>query len=248
MQLYFIRHAQSSNNDLWARTASSKGRHEDPPLTEIGRQQAALLAQHLAQPHMTREDLTPDFQNHEGFGITHLYCSLMVRALETGTAVAQALRLPLVVRDDIHELGGIWLEDEESGKRMGLPGNGRSQLLTQFPQVTLPKWLDDNGWWGRSHEEVDEGLSRAQAVYASLLDQHGGTEDRVAIISHGGFFQRFTAVVLDIPLSRTVSGQPGRRRFGINNASITRFAFYEKDVDLVYLNRAGYLPLELVTS
>jgi 2,3-bisphosphoglycerate-dependent phosphoglycerate mutase len=247
MQLYFIRHAQSTNNELWARTTSSKGRVEDPPLTAIGRQQAALLAQYLAQPHLISEDLTADFQNHTGFGITHLYCSLMMRALETGTAVAQALNLPLVARDDIHELGGIWLEDEESGGRMGLPGNRRSQLLNQFPHITLPDTIDEEGWWRRPHEEADEALGRAQSAYEALLARHGDTEDRVAIISHGGFFQRFTAVALDLPPSRTVSGQPGRRRFGINNVAITRFSFNGEDVDLVYLNRADFLPPELVT-
>jgi broad specificity phosphatase PhoE len=32
MQLYYIRHAQSENNDLWDRTGSDQGRSEDPKL------------------------------------------------------------------------------------------------------------------------------------------------------------------------------------------------------------------------
>ena len=44
MQLYIIRHAQSYNNALtdWTERVS------DPPLTELGEQQADLLAAYLA--------------------------------------------------------------------------------------------------------------------------------------------------------------------------------------------------------
>ena len=44
MELYIIRHAQSSNNAL----ADERERVCDPHLTELGRQQAELLAAHLA--------------------------------------------------------------------------------------------------------------------------------------------------------------------------------------------------------
>ena len=43
MQLYFIRHAQSENNWLFARTGSFDGRHEDPGITHLGQQQARVV-------------------------------------------------------------------------------------------------------------------------------------------------------------------------------------------------------------
>ncbi|HEY3341640.1 MAG TPA: histidine phosphatase family protein, partial [Anaerolineae bacterium] len=95
MQLYFIRHGQSANNALWNATGESGGRSYDPELTEIGCSQANLVAQFLRQgdPALTSRGTDP--QNLTGFGITHLYCSLMVRAASTGHAIADALDLPL---------------------------------------------------------------------------------------------------------------------------------------------------------
>ena len=47
MQLYFIRHGQSENNARWMSTGSHRWRSEDPGLTEVGQQQAEILAQFL---------------------------------------------------------------------------------------------------------------------------------------------------------------------------------------------------------
>jgi len=102
MQLYFIRHGQSENNALWMSTGSYKGRGEDPGLTAVGRQQAEILAQFLRRADSTLRQPF-DFQNVAGFGTTHLYSSLMVRAVATGTIIADALDLPLAAWEDLHE-------------------------------------------------------------------------------------------------------------------------------------------------
>jgi hypothetical protein len=128
MQLYFIRHGQSENNALWMSTGSHIGRSEDPGLTEVGRQQSELLAQFLSQADSTPQQLA-DFQNVAGFGITHLYTSLMIRAVATGTIIAKALDLPLVAWEDLHEYGGIYLRDEQTDERIGLPG--RNALISR---------------------------------------------------------------------------------------------------------------------
>ena len=47
MRFYFIRHGQSVNNAIYEATGGSDGRSEDPQLTEIGQQQARLLANFL---------------------------------------------------------------------------------------------------------------------------------------------------------------------------------------------------------
>ena len=122
MQLYFIRHAQSENNALWMRTRSGEGRLADPALTRAGWRQARLLAKFLAQNHAAARTTGWDSQNRGGFGLTHLYCSLMRRAAATGSEIAQALDLPLIGWADIHERGGIYLKDEDSGEMVGLPG------------------------------------------------------------------------------------------------------------------------------
>jgi len=79
MQLYFIRHAQSTNNELYESTGSSYGRNEDPELTELGIKQASALAEFL-QTGNPNGGARKETASPKGFGLTHLYSSLMRRA------------------------------------------------------------------------------------------------------------------------------------------------------------------------
>ena len=122
MQFYFIRHGQSENNLLFLTTGASEGRSHDPELTEVGRKQAEALAQFLCCTAPQSPANQFDEQNLAGFGITHLYTSLMVRAVATATTVARALKLPVVAWEELHETGGIYHQDEQTGERAGRPG------------------------------------------------------------------------------------------------------------------------------
>jgi 2,3-bisphosphoglycerate-dependent phosphoglycerate mutase len=246
MQFYFIRHAQSENNLLWARTGSSDGRSEDPGLTAVGRQQAHLLARFLRGP-----DLPPipqqagDAQNVAGFGFTHLYCSLMLRSVATGTIVARALDLPLVAWKDIHESGGIYHRDPETEELIGLPGRNRAYFEAHYPDLVLPDSLGDEGWWNRPFEEREERPLRARRFLGQLLERHGHTEDRVAVISHGGFYTHFMKVLLNLPEQNHVW-------FSMNNVAITRIDFHDQDpgfehIAVTFANRVEHLPKELIT-
>ncbi len=240
MQFYFIRHGQSTNNLLWQRVGSSQGRSEDPELSAVGRRQAEILAQHLRQSNPNVATRDHDNQNLAGFGITHLYASLMVRSLATGTAIAQALDLPLIAWDDIHERGGIWLEDDGTGERLGQPGKNRAFLEALYPHVVLPPSLGDAGWWGRPYETAEQWATRAQRFLRELSERHGGTKDRVAVISHAGFYNELMTRLLALP---TQNGY----WFALNNAAITRIDFHVDGTVLVYSNRVDFLPAELVT-
>jgi 2,3-bisphosphoglycerate-dependent phosphoglycerate mutase len=200
MQFYFIRHGQSANNELYARVDSHRGRHQDPELTARGRRQAECLARFLSQPRSVTVNDARDRQNAAGFGLTHIYTSLMVRAVHTATIVGEAVSLPIVAWEDVHEEWGIYLADEATGERVGLPGKDRSYFQAHYPDLVLPGTLGDAGWWSRPAEPVEERIPRARRVYRTLLERHGGTEDRVAVISHGGFYQCLMTVLLDIPL------------------------------------------------
>jgi len=137
VQLYFIRHGQSANNALWAETRSNQGRNQDPELTAIGQEQAQFVARFLSRNGSPdRYDLY-DPKNTAGFGITHLYCSPMVRAVATATRIAEALSLPLVAWKDLHETGGIFLEDPDTKERVGLPGKERSYFAERYPALIL---------------------------------------------------------------------------------------------------------------
>ena len=240
MQLYFIRHGQSENNALWTSTSSAKGRSEDPGLTEVGRQQAEFLAQFLRQADPTVTVNGSDLQNVAGFGITHLYTSLMLRAVATGTIIARALDLPLVAWEDLHEWGGIYLRDEQTDEPIGLPGRNRAYFEVHYPDLVLPDSLGEAGWWNRPFEEPELRLPRAKHLLRDLMERHGHTDDRVAVASHGGFFNYLLAAILKLP---------GREGFWfvLNNAAISRIDFDDEEIRLSYLNRVDFLPKELIT-
>jgi len=240
MQLYIIRHAQSDNNALWERTGSSDGRSLDPDLTEIGRRQAALLADYLARANPGETQANNDLQNRAGFGITHLYTSLMLRSVATATTIANQLGLPLHAWKDWHEGGGIYLDDEITGKPVGQPGNNRSFFEAHYPDLVLPDWLGEDGWWNRPYEERPERWLRARRILDELALRHGNTNHRVAVVSHGGFFNYVVLTLLGLDQLDGVW-------FSMNNAAITRFDFEQDDRWLVYQNKVEFLPTELIT-
>ena len=114
MDVLLIRHAESANNALWARDrdAFTTGRTHDPPLTELGFEQADVLARHLAE---------------RGARIDRLVASPMLRAIQTARPVAAALGVPLEVWVEVHERGGIYVGDPATGEGfVAHPGLSRS--------------------------------------------------------------------------------------------------------------------------
>jgi 2,3-bisphosphoglycerate-dependent phosphoglycerate mutase len=241
MNLYFVRHGQSANNAAWDATGSSTSRVEDPELTDIGRQQARCVAQFLARADSSLPANARDPHNRRGFAITHVYTSLMTRAVSTGYAIAGALGLPLIAWEDWHEAGGIYLDDPDTGERIGLPGKPRSHFERHYPGIVLPERLDEAGWWNRPYEDEAARRQRAKRALDDLLSRHGNTRDNVVVVSHGEFFNLFMAEVLK---SRSDDGW----WFVLNNASVSRLRFEdEREAGIVYLNRVDFLPDALIT-
>lgn len=242
MQFYFIRHAQSENNQRWLETGSHHGRDSDPALTTLGWRQAGRLARFLEQP-VTEPDASGsdhDPQNVRGFGITHIYCSLMVRSVATGTVLAQALGLPLIAWEGIHEVGGIHARNQETGEHTGLPGRDRAYFEEHYPGLVLPDGLGDEGWWSRPFETHAQRPLRARRVLEDLLEGHGGTDHRVAVISHGGFYNHFMRVLLQLQ-------EEEAPWFSLNNAAMTRIDFEGEEIWIQYTNRTDFLPREMIT-
>lgn len=246
MYLYFIRHAQSANNHAYI---IGGDRQADPPLTRIGHEQAQRLASFLAIRPI--DDRNPFAIRHDrgGCALTHLYSSLMLRAIETGDYIARATGLPLRAWPEIHERGGLHETDPETGVEAGVAGPGRSWFAAHYPALLLPDPLAESGWWNRNRESQEEYMPRARAVWRQLIERHGNTDDRVAIVSHGGFFQSMVAALIlddEIPAPAHVGAQA--LWFGISNTSISRFDFHEGIVALRYFNRVDHLPDDLITG
>jgi 2,3-bisphosphoglycerate-dependent phosphoglycerate mutase len=262
MQLYFIRHAQSQNNAFYDQIGNHSMRNEDPAVTPAGNRQVTLLADFIQQRGPGFAASSQDTSNADGFGLTHLYTSLMVRAVATASCVAHRVGLPLVTWTDLHEGGGIYLNDRLSGEPCGLPGKPRSYFQAHYPDLILPDWLDENGWWNRPFEYPVQRPLRARRVLEELLTLHGETDHRVAFFSHRGFYNHFMAVLLawaggaDQPAAPLVVEQhdeevsadsQARLFFELNNTAITRIDFNPGEVVLVYQNRMEFLPAELIT-
>ena len=239
MQLYFIRHAQSENNALYAATGSDAGRAADPELTELGQQQAERLAHTLSQPFTPSSDWGQSIANRDGFGLTHLYCSLMVRAVATAVILGRALRLPPVAWPEAHESGGI-VQADPDGEPIGLPGNGRAYFKRHYPDLCLPDDLGDSGWWNRPPESREDRPARAERVWNELLARHSQTDDRIGLVSHGGFYNYLLSTALGL-------GPRNGRWLLMNNAAITRLDLRPTEVVLVYANRTDHLPAEFLT-
>lgn len=253
MELYFIRHGQSQNNANWHKSDYQES--PDPALTEIGHEQARLLAEFLKKNQKITDENVWNIQNRYGFGLTHIYTSMMERAVYTAAPIAQALDLPLLVWKDIFEEGGIYSRGnkrssaEEKAKVLGLPGKPRSFFVKNFPTLTLPEELDETGWWNRPFEAEEERQPRADRVFAELLarhrDQDGQPEHRVAFVSHGGFYMRLISAMLNLSWRQASHGL--KSWFILNNCSISRFDIYKEEINIAYLNRTDHLLDHLIT-
>ena len=240
MDLYFIRHGQSTNNALWTENQSREGRSEDPELTTVGERQSALLACFLSRDAPTEEVPAYDHKNMGGFGITHLYCSPMIRAINTAMYIAEALHLRPKAWRDVHEVGGIFLQDIETGEPVGLPGRTRAYFRERDPVRILSDELHRDGWWTRPFEAREERRGRAERVLERLMERHGGTDDRIALVSHAGFYNYLMGAILGLP-------EPDGYFFVMDNAAVTRLQFEDGRMLVVYTNRTDFLPNELTT-
>ena len=241
MRLYFIRHAQSTNNALWEQTGSGKGRHPDPEITDTGREQAHLLAQFLQRNQGEGKG------DYHDFSLTHLYTSPMIRAILTGQHSAQAVQKPLTIWTDLHEWGGIYQDDEKTGEPVGLPGHSRAYLQSRFPDLHFPEEFPQDGWWNRPYETKEDIAGRTLRFIQTLLARHGQSENNLAVIAHAGFGQMMISQLLNFSRQSEHLGIPLRFWFGINNASISRLDFRGEQVGLTYINRLDFLPPHLIT-
>ncbi len=250
MELFLIRHAQSFNNSL----TDSSQRVADPELTDLGHIQAAYLADFVAAgtnraPQRKTYVSTPDTHRGEGFGINRLICSPMWRALQTAYYISERTGLAPEVWPDIHEQGGIYLEQGSDGP-VGLPGKSRTQILEGFPNALLPDTINEQGWWNnREFETWDVCYRRAERVVDQLfaiLDR----PERIGMVSHGAFLDALLKVLVKDLVLRIPGefGIPAPMYFQHYNTGISHLRFMASGaMDIVYLNRVEHLPPEMVS-
>ncbi len=218
MEIYLIRHAQSTNQVLDNRDDIVF----DPHLTDLGEHQAVRLAEYFAAGEERIRLPDP--------GIDRLICSPMWRALQTTRPLAEALDLAPQVWVDVHEqvlTTGVY------------PGSTREEILTAFPSYRLPHTIDDRGWWNQGGETRSGCMERAIRV-AEELWQQGDADETVAIVSHARFIDSLLKALLD--------QLPGHGTwYHHNNTAVSRLGMSEERFWIRYLNRLTHLPPELVS-
>lgn len=238
MELFIIRHAQSTNNAL----PDQRLRVVDPPLTDLGVRQAELVARHLANgvDHETAPIEGQPSDAPLGMGIEQLYCSAMKRALQTATAIGRALNLRPHLWVDIHEEGGMWLDHGPAEGIRGHTGMTRGQIAAEFPDCVLSEEITDQGWWRYGQEERAPFLQRAARV-AARLRADARKDIRVALVTHGGFGAYLLRELVGAPPDAPVF-------FHHDNTGVTRVRFrMDGRVSVRYQNRIDHLPSDFVT-
>lgn len=165
--LYLVRHGQRLDavNKNWHRAGDNQ---YDPPLSELGFQQADRLAECLAQQP-----------------IDHLFVSPYTRALQTAQPVARMLALPLYVESGIGEWLGKALVPHDP---MVLPYD---DLQFDFPQISPAHVSQVFPLYPETAEQCFDRLRRTVdkllTLYAGnlLLVGHGRTVTGIAHVLTG---------------------------------------------------------------
>ncbi len=213
MQLFLIRHAQSQNN-----AQPEHLRVEDPPITEIGHQQAERLAEVLP-----------------ALELTHLVTSPFRRTLETTEHLRRAVGLNPEVRTELHEVGGC-MRGPSVAEMVGAPGMNREEIVAEFTDYRVGDEIGETGWWGgKPYESYELASIRAKNLLSRTLREYAATDARVAYVMHADFKSIFLQQFCDVP---TVPW----------NTSLTQVTIAGDDLRLIDFNNVAHLPEELLTA
>jgi broad specificity phosphatase PhoE len=233
MSLFLIRHGQSTNNAL----TDFSQRVADPPLTDIGELQAQALADYMGK-------------HPDEYGITRLYASPMLRALQTASPLAKALNLPVRVWADICEYGGVYLDNEGIPTGEGFPGLTRPQIMERFPFAEPDDAITDAGWWDLSlgRETLPHVVMRVMKVIG-VLEEFAATDERIALVTHGLFIDYLIKAILN-----QLPSHHDQLFYAQHNTAVNYFIIEEQRGDYYtdrfvgYLNNRAHLSHELWTS
>lgn len=151
---YVVRHAQSLGN------AGVPGVGPNPGLTDLGRDQARALAEHLKSKGPVAE----------------IWASPFARAVETASAVADAASTRIRLEPGLHEYFFAGWFDLATLRLPSL-----AEVAAAHPRIELDR--DDDHWWPVADEDEHALQRRLADVAARLLQQaQPGT---TVLVGHG---------------------------------------------------------------
>lgn len=136
--MYLARHGQTMFNVVFGETRQDPG-IEDPPLTELGFEQAAALAERLVELDIRRVISSP-----------------YTRALQTARMVANRLDVPVTVDADVRERTAYVCD----------VGAVTSILAADWPHLDFAHL--DEIWWNHEEETIPEFHDRCAAFRARM--------------------------------------------------------------------------------
>jgi broad specificity phosphatase PhoE len=162
--------------------------HLDSALTERGLRQAEALARRLA-----------------GLGIDRVYASDLERARRTAQIIAAACKVDLMVAPALRE------------RNMGIfQGLTRSEILERFPEEHRAFDTGDVEYVIPAGESARQRTERSVSALTEIALAH--PDERIAVITHGGFLLGFFQHVLGM--------SPGESwRFRRHNAGLSVFGY-----------------------
>ena len=235
--IVLIRHGESE----WVAKGLFQGQG-DSPLSEMGRQQAALVAARLASPHHA-----PALPVPVGPPIAVVHSPLS-RAAETGAVIADALSAPGAFDRPIPRIADSAFAEIGQGEWEGVAA---TTVADRWKDL-LAQWrLDPLSAWAPGGESLPEVNARVRPGLSRLLDRlaaerPGGTVERsqvlgyaelpssepwAIVVGHDGSFKVALLALLDVPLTRfwsfpfalcgltVVELRGGRVRLRLHNAT-----------------------------
>ncbi len=229
MELFLIRHGESTNNAL----TDVSQRVADPELTELGRAQAEQVAAYLAEGlHLAPSERAEDRPFFE-----RLYCSPMIRTLHTAQAIGQAMGYRSEIWVAIHEMGGIFLDHGGERGVVGYPGLTRAEIAARFPTSVASAEVGEDGWWDAGKETDQQAQRRAVGVAADLRAR-AGENTRIGFVTHGGFMSLLLSALGN-------QAMDDGSYYAHKNTGITHIALAPGTTVIKYLNRTEHLSDQL---
>ena len=213
LELYIIRHAQSAGNTEPSPGGKRDYPPDDPPLTARGLIEAALVADRMAHGRLDAVISSP-----------------LERAVNTAHEIAKR-------QSSLHV--EILPDLMETDTAPGVTGCTAEILRAKYP-LSLP-CLDEPTPAGGTLAAVQEDFDAVSARAARCVNYvcsrfHSG--ERVALVTHGGFFGYILRCALGMPREELF-------RWSVNNSSVTKIKFYSDGTrKLSYSNDTSHLYSE----
>lgn len=168
-RLYLIRHARP-DYDSSDRTDTPRGEQYDPPLGEVGIEQARLLADRL--------QLLPR--------PAAVYSSTLARARQTAHACADRIGIEVIERDDLCEwFGGEWEEKDFE------------EIFAEHPEAIELFRNQNPAWHLAPGSEAGEAFQdRCVTAVEDIIATHPAGD--VIVVAHGGVINAYFAHILKI--------------------------------------------------